>query len=52
MLQRLYLKFPCAKFASNLTNIKQIRKGVPMPPHNPNYFTSKKGQLLQGPYVE
>ena len=34
------------KFASNWTNIKQIRKHVPVAPPQPNLFDIKKGQLL------
>ena len=42
MLQNLYLNLLFDKFATNGTNIKQIRKGVPVTPTNPTYFTSKK----------
>ena len=31
-----------AKFATNWTNIKQIRKGIPVAPSNPTYLTSKE----------
>ena len=32
MLQNLYLNFLCAQFDSSWTNIKQIKKGVPVAP--------------------
>ena len=49
MLQNLYLKLLCSNFTSNSTDIKQIRKSVPVAPLNPTYLTSKKTRLQQGP---
>ena len=39
MLQNIYVNVICGNFTSNLTNIKQIRKGVPVALPNPTYLT-------------
>ena len=49
MLQHVHLILLFAKFASNWTNIKQIRKGFPVAPSNPIYLTSKKSNFSTVP---
>ena len=42
MLQNLYLNFLCAQFDSSWTNIKQIKKGVPVAPPTQPIWPQKK----------
>ena len=51
MLQKLYLKLLCAKFASNWTNIKQIRKGLLMAPIIFQPIRSQKWPTLVGSII-
>ena len=46
---KLNLNLLCVKFALNWTNIKRIRKGVPVAPSNPTYFTSQKTNFSRVP---
>ena len=49
MLQNLCLILLWTKFASNWTNIKQIRKDVPVAPSSSTYLTSKKTNFSRVP---
>ena len=51
MLQNLYSKLLCVKFASNWINFKQVRKGVSMASPTSTYLTSKKAIFCKVPQL-